>query len=201
MGQGFTCQRGGRRIAPLYEVSSPNCYRRIPGFHDYSAGDDGCIYRVQRRGGGGFTPRWTRPLDEPRKLKPDIRPIDGRKRYTLRRDDGKYIRKYGSYFVLLAFVGPRPDGMEACHDNGDCTDDTRRNLRWDTPVNNKADMVRHGTQRRGEKHHKAKVTDAQAISIILRRNAGEKLRVLAKEFGVTESAICYIAKGKRHQCL
>lgn len=44
--------------------------------------------------------------------------------------------------VLLAFVGPCPEGMEACHGN-DIPDDNRlSNLRWDTRKANVSDRVR-----------------------------------------------------------
>lgn len=174
--------------------------RRIPGFLDHGAGSDGNIYRTTARGGGGMTPAWTSEI-EPKRMIPDKRPSDGRKRYTLRYCAGTYKRRYGSYFVLLAWSGPKPEGMEACHDDGDCTNDKPNNLRWDTPKNNKADMVRHGTQPRGEKHPKAKVTDAQATAIVMRRAEGESLKALAAEFNITESAVCFIAKGRRKSCL
>lgn len=47
--------------------------------------------------------------------------------------------------VLEAFVGPRPEGLEGCHWNGDPTDNRLVNLRWDTRKANSADSVRHGT--------------------------------------------------------
>lgn len=54
--------------------------------------------------------------------------------------------------VLLAFVGPCPPGLEACHWN-DVPDDNRvENLRWDTRAANIADSVRNGT------HHMARTT-------------------------------------------
>ena len=46
--------------------------------------------------------------------------------------------------VLEAFVGPRPDGMVACHEN-DIPDDNRvENLRWDTHSSNGLDATRNG---------------------------------------------------------
>jgi len=49
--------------------------------------------------------------------------------------------------VLEAFVGPRPTGQYACHENGDSTDNRLANLRWDTNAGNQADRKRHGTAR------------------------------------------------------
>jgi hypothetical protein len=47
--------------------------------------------------------------------------------------------------VLGGFVGPCPPGQEACHENGDRSDNRLTNLRWDTPSNNNLDKHRHGT--------------------------------------------------------
>jgi hypothetical protein len=47
--------------------------------------------------------------------------------------------------VLEAFVDPRPDGLVACHNDGDCLNNVLSNLRWDTPSANVLDAVRHGT--------------------------------------------------------
>lgn len=46
--------------------------------------------------------------------------------------------------ILLTFVGPRPEGMESLHWNGVPSDNRLANLRYGTPVENKADMVRLG---------------------------------------------------------
>jgi hypothetical protein len=47
--------------------------------------------------------------------------------------------------VLEAFVGPCPDGMEACHGDGNHRNNRLDNLRWDTRGANMLDAVRHGT--------------------------------------------------------
>lgn len=52
--------------------------------------------------------------------------------------------------VLEAFVGPRPDGMEACHGEGGPADNRVTNLRWDSRSENKLDEVRAG------RHHNTK---------------------------------------------
>lgn len=48
--------------------------------------------------------------------------------------------------VLEAFVGKKPDNMEACHNNGKKNDNSLENLRWDTRKNNHKDQLIHGTK-------------------------------------------------------
>lgn len=55
--------------------------------------------------------------------------------------------------VLEAFVGPRPDGLVACHNNGIADDNRVENLRWDTYAENNKDLVRHGTHWQTQKTH------------------------------------------------
>jgi hypothetical protein len=45
--------------------------------------------------------------------------------------------------VLEAFVGPRPDGLECCHNDGDAFNNHLDNLRWDTRSANTHDSWRH----------------------------------------------------------
>ena len=99
-----------------------------------------------------------------------------------------------SHIVLLAFVGPCPPGMEACHNNGDCTDDRLENLRWDTPIANKADMLKHGTRQMGENHPKTKLSDADIQQIISIKERGATLTSVAGMFGVTLARISQICK-------
>ena len=49
------------------------------------------------------------------------------------------------HLVLEAFVGPRPEGHEARHLNGNCQDNRLKNLQWGTPEENAADKVKHRT--------------------------------------------------------
>ena len=49
--------------------------------------------------------------------------------------------------VLQAFVGEAPEGMQACHNDGDSGNPKLTNLRWDTRSNNSRDSLRHGTHR------------------------------------------------------
>ena len=171
-------------------------YRPIPGFMGYRAGSDGTIWSSWRASG---RPLYIQVMGSQWKLlRPDCRKEDGRKRYTLKANDASYVRKYASHFVLLAFVGPRPPGMECCHGNGNCLDDNAMNLRWDTSVANKVDMLRHGTRPSGERHPKAKISDGAIPVILAMRNQGRTYRAIGKVFGVTEQRIFQICrKGQR----
>jgi hypothetical protein len=99
--------------------------------------------------------------------------------------------------VCETFHGLRPDWADlAAHANGDRTDNRAVNLRWATFVQNEADPRAHGRDLTGERHHQAKLTEAQVSEIRRRRAAGERGQALGREFGVTESAICSIHRRK-----
>lgn len=67
--------------------------------------------------------------------------------------NGRVIAARIAPLVLAAFVGPCPDGMEGCHNDGDCTNDLLSNLRWDTRSANNLDAVRHHTHHAARKTH------------------------------------------------
>ena len=62
----------------------------------------------------------------------------------------KYDRKI-HLLVLEAFVGPRPEGLVGCHNDGDVTNNTLENLRWDTQANNIQDSVNQKTHKESRK--------------------------------------------------
>lgn len=51
--------------------------------------------------------------------------------------------------VLLAFVGPRPDGMLVCHRDDNPRNNRLENLRYDTPRGNAQDVVKRRARRKG----------------------------------------------------
>ncbi len=65
--------------------------------------------------------------------------------------------------VMGAFIGPCPEGMEVCHNDGNPGNNHLANLRYDTHRNNQHDMIHHGTSNRGEKHPLAKTTVKDVI--------------------------------------
>lgn len=98
--------------------------------------------------------------------------------------------------VLEAFIGPCPEGMEACHEDGDRANAALTNLRWDTCKANHADKLRHGTAQRGERNPAARLT-ADAVREMRRaRRDGATLSTLAKRFGVGTSAVWRACRGE-----
>jgi len=96
--------------------------------------------------------------------------------------------------VLEAFVGKAPQGMECCHNDGNQQNNRLENLRWDTPKNNHADKLKHGTSNTGERCNWAKLTKSQVISI---RADIRTQKEIATEYRVQQSQISRIKNGVR----
>ena len=55
--------------------------------------------------------------------------------------------------VAAAFLGPRPAGLDICHNNGIRTDNRASNLRYDSRSENILDQVRQGIHNNARKTH------------------------------------------------
>ena len=55
--------------------------------------------------------------------------------------------------VAETFIGPRPEGTEVCHNDGDRTNSHLDNLRYGTRSENELDKLRHGTHKNAAKTH------------------------------------------------
>ena len=97
--------------------------------------------------------------------------------------------------VLLAFVGPCPEGMEACHNDGNHRNNHYSNLRWDTHKNNLDDKYKHGTHICGENHKLSKLKEDDVRKI--RDMATKKVSVtkIAETFNVSRRLIRKILTG------
>lgn len=99
--------------------------------------------------------------------------------------------------VLEAFVGPCPEGMEACHNNGLRADCRLTNLRWDTPAANSQDKIAHGTWQGGEKNNKTTLTDSWVV-LARQRYADRRVEIsdLCDETGLEPLTIRRMLKGR-----
>lgn len=96
--------------------------------------------------------------------------------------------------VLEAFVGERPAGAVIRHLDGDSSNNKLSNLAYGTNAENQADRKAHGTS--NQEVASRLMTDPQIVRARERRAAGEKLKVLAADYGVTMSYITMICTGK-----
>ena len=111
---------------------------------------------------------------------------------------GKSKHKRVHRLVLEAFVGPCPEGMEACHNNHIRDDNRLENLRWDTRKNNSHDALERGTHSGlhilGEKAGASKLTDEEVVSIRKQSQYGVEQKQLAKLFNISAPAISFIVR-------
>lgn len=95
--------------------------------------------------------------------------------------------------VLTAFRGPRPEGREGRHLNGNPGDNRLINLEWST----------HGDNLRDKKWHKGstlyRLSGEDAVEIKRLIRAGCSNKNIANKYGVTHSNISAIRRGKSHK--
>lgn len=110
--------------------------RPIPSFPAYGASEDGRIWRIEQIRAWDVVPY-------------EVRRVVGKSGYErvwLSRLGRKQATPQSVHtLVLETFVGPRPEGMEAAHGNGNRTDNRLANLRWATKSENCLDRSKHGT--------------------------------------------------------
>jgi hypothetical protein len=105
--------------------------------------------------------------------------------------------------VAKHFIGPRPNGLHVCHDDGNKARNELSNLRYDTPAANVEDTVAQGRSRVleidsvGEANGNAKLRLPQVIAIKARISSGESLKAISRDYPqVSYSAIKRINQGK-----
>lgn len=108
--------------------------------------------------------------------------------------DGVREARTNHKIVASAFLGPRPEGQEVMHLDGDKTNNSVVNLAYGTRLENESHKALHGTLMRGERNHVAKLTADDVRAIRARR--GERQEDLAEEYGCTFSNISAIQRRK-----
>lgn len=155
-------------------------WRAVPGFEQYAVSSHGRV-----RGHGG------------RLLSQQLTPAGYKRVYF------SILGKTVAYFVhclmLLAFVGPVPEGQETRHINGKRTANRLANLCYGTRRENALDRGRHGTQQRGERVKTSKLTWNAVRQIRLRYKAAptyETIRLLAGLHSVSPRSVGRVVKGE-----
>lgn len=98
--------------------------------------------------------------------------------------------------ILTAFVGRCPKNHQCAHLNGIRHDNRLENLKWVTSKENQSHKILHGTDNKGEKHLRAKLSESDVINIRKKRLQGRVISSLAKEYGVSQTGVSYLLSGK-----
>jgi hypothetical protein len=154
-------------------------WREIPGWEGYyevsNVGDVRSKERMVRREGARAS------LCRIRSRLMSANLVHGHLHITLRRFR---FRKcyYVHQLVMMAFVGPCPEGMECCHEDGDKTNNTLGNLRYDTRRSNAKDKLYHGVVRKLCREDVLAIREEYARGGVTQRQLGAR-------YGVRQSTI------------
>jgi hypothetical protein len=165
-------------------------WKAIPGFHNlYKISDDGQIMRMATHG--------LHPKAIQRLLSAHQKP-NGYWAVDLQKDQERH-RSYLHRLVWEAFRGAIPSGLEINHKDGNRNNNRLDNLELVTRSDNMLhcfQSLNPSRKRRfGETHHKAKLTE-EDVSKILSLYGTMPAPKIGKMFGVSKTAIHYIAKGR-----
>ncbi len=109
--------------------------------------------------------------------------------------------RYVHRMVLETWAGPCPDGHQASHLDGNRQHNAITNLVWETPVENHARKILHGTHPVGEKGPSHVLTWDRVT--VMRREFVSLIKRLAVEHGVSKMTVRRVLTGESwpNQCL
>lgn len=176
-----------RSIIIFGDTNMEEIWKDVPGFPGYEVSSLGKIRSYHNNYG--------RICDRPVRL---LRPKAKNKGYLevclVRIEDGKRTRHSITVhnIVARAFIGPRPSGdfIVICHSDGDKTNNSYENLRYDTHFGNMKDAVMCGQIKRGSENPMSKLTEIDVIEIRRLHESRQLSQTkLAKKFNVCRSNI------------
>lgn len=170
-------------------------FKPIPGHPGYEVSDHGTVRSLDRpttlKGKGGTTyTRWIRG-----KVLCLRNHTQGYKAVSL----GNGAQATVHSLVLLAFVGPRPEGAWINHRNGIKSDNRLKNLEYCTPKQNAEHAVHTGLQPMPPGGDKLTAKDVLVINERLKQ--GESTVAIAADYGVARGMISSIRTGRAWQWL
>lgn len=171
------------REDPRFDIWT--AWRACPSFPGVEVSEHGDVRRWDGRHG-----RWVALQPHPR----------GHSRRG-RRYQGMNVgqrQRYHHELVLDAWHGPRPEGMQARHLDGDPTNNAPTNLVWGTAKQNAADRVTQGTQAAGSRSRQAKLTEEMVRAARARIGAGARVSAIAAQLGVQTSTLWRACLPKDH---
>lgn len=170
--------------------SIPEGFRVIHGYHRYAIDENGTVLSICLKGSNKYTVlSWSKA-----RCAAICKDNHGYKLVVLHGGEtGKKRTAHIHALVLEVFVGPRPDGLECRHIDGNKLNNHISNLAWGTRIENEQDKFSHGTSSRGEGNASAKLTNTDVLDIRKRVANGERYHSIADAFNVSIASICLIA--------
>ena len=166
-------------------TSQTEIWKPIPGFPAYDVSNHGRVRSYYTR---GVCPEIT---SSPLRILKNCKLNNGHYIIKLYKD-GNIHRYLVHRLVMLAFVGPCPDGLEVCHNDGDPTNNHLDNLRYDTHSNNISEAVWHGNRR---------FTPLDIVEARKERRAGATVTSLAKKYNVAFSTMSALCNGRTYKII
>jgi hypothetical protein len=156
-------------------------WRSIPGFARYEASTDGDV-RIASSG----------------RIISQHLDTHGYPCLRIRSDDGRYITKNTHRMIAIAFLDPAGRKETVNHIDGNRLNNRASNLEWATQSENLAHAYSLGLRRAyrpaGEKHHCARLTEADVLEIRSLSAQGRLRREIARQFGVSKGYITNITR-------
>ncbi len=151
---------------PAYEVSDEGQVRRAVGGRGAKAGK---VLRWHTHTSTGY---------------PDIR----------LRHEGKAVAIPVHRLVAWTFLGPRPEGLQIRHLDGNKMNASLSNLAYGTIEQNARDKVLHGNSSKGVRNPRAKLSEQDAKAVYQSKGV-RNAELVAKQFGLSESTVYRIWSG------
>jgi hypothetical protein len=168
----------------------------VPNTRDaYCVGSDGSVWSRYVSGGRGkgmvIGDNWRKLLPGP--------DGGGYAQYILRFNDRLKAVK-GHRLVAEAFIGPRPPGLEVCHEDNNRQNNHACNLRYDTESGNQRDRLKHGTHLRGSHNPSAVLNEdlADQIRAEYANDVSCTYKQLGEKYGVSRACIGRVIRNRTY---
>lgn len=139
--------------------------RSVPGFPGYRVWNDGVVESCLVRKSDGYR-LWFVATDRWRHLRPETMKRGEKMAHLFNPGDGVgRTRRLVHHLVLEAFVGPRPEGEQCAHLDGNPSNNCVENLAWVDAYTNQSHRRVHGTNLPGEQNPASVLSESEVIAI------------------------------------
>lgn len=175
---------------------SKEIWKSIPGFDGYEVSNQGRVRSFKKSIGlGAGKGSMSIIADEPQRILSPRHRKGGYLAVGLCAN-GKVCDFYIHALVMLAFIGPYPNGLEICHSDDDPTNNNLENLRYDTHANNMRGVL--------GKRYSPRTADSRILANIDIKYIRELVESdhntseIKKKFGISKKYINQIVYGETH---